>query len=1094
MELRATLFDTLQLYTPAGRRLEKRGSPTTRSLLAYLLIHRQQPTDRRRLAFLFWPNTTERAARRNLRQYLHHVRQVLTPLEINGELLLTTGSSLQINPQARIWLDVEAFQQKTTPQASPAELQEAIALYTGDLLQDLYDEWPQSLRQQLSQTFLQSLARLTQFFLQTGRLDEALHYAQRWQQTDPLDENAIRHLMHILARQGNRPRALQTYQHFAELLQKELQATPLPETQSLYQAIQQGNLPQIETTLHPAPRRVQPPAPSQAVQLQDESIPLVGREQFLQQVAERIAQAAHGQGGVLLISGEAGIGKTRFWQALQARTDKQISLLSGVCYELDSLAPFASLRQALQNSPVSTTLHPPNTSEKIKTLLTHLQAPASPTDDLRTTWGNALLTLSRTLAPRPTLLVLDDFHWADLPTWELFALLARQAQHAPLLAIGLLRPEDLTAPQRTLLRQMQRSQLVSLLSLPPLTPSETATLAAALLPERAQDAIFIQRLQRDTHGNPLFIIETIHALRESGRQMNVTPASIQHIIEARIDRLEASSRAALQAASVIGRSFSFTLLQEIADISPQEAVTLLEAWQQRGLVEETENGYDFRHDQIRSVAYNQLSLARRQYLHGRVADVLSSAIPQAEPAILAYHYARSARPMQALPWLIRAGEQALRLRSYHEARQFGLQAVNLLGKQPSPHLHGERIDIYLQLAQAYAFSGDLPRAIQTLNETREWARRLGDPLRLGHIYRRLAQFHWLQGKPEAAGEHARRALRAAEETGHLELERAALRMLGRVSIALAAFDDAIAFLNRHQHICQHHPHQASPADQAVGLGYLGVAYARVGAWEHAIQAAQQAVQQAEQNASHALPSPHAIFTRVQLAMVYADRHHWDRCLQALDPITLPEDQANWTPALYMTASLRGLAQAHQGNPAEGEHWLQHAIHWAEARNYRVFSYLPRLFLAQAQLLQGAYLQARQTAAQALNESQAANNRWAVALAKSLLAEIEQHTPTPNWEQVENLLLQAVQLLRDVRARPDLARTYLQLRRLYDRAGRVAWAVDCHFRAVTIFEELDMRDALQAAQGHPGNRRGGAVFVNLPLRGPNPPEPSNLPPR
>ena len=77
------------------------------------------------------------------------------------------------------------------------------------------------------------------------------------------------------------------------------------------------------------------------------------------------------------------------------------------------------------------------------------------------------------------------------------------------------------------------------------------------------------------------------------------------------------------------------------------------------------------------------------------------------------------------------------------------------------------------------------------------------------------------------------------------------------------------------------------------------------------------------------------------------------------------------------------------------------------------------------------------------------------------------------------------LLRQVRARPDLARTYLSLRRLYDRAGQIAWAVDCHFRATTIFDELRMEDELRATQGHAArNRRGAIVIPNLPLRGPN----------
>ncbi|MBI4631750.1 MAG: hypothetical protein HY740_08570 [Chloroflexi bacterium] len=79
----------------------------------------------------------------------------------------------------------------------------------------------------------------------------------------------------------------------------------------------------------------------------------------------------------------------------------------------------------------------------------------------------------------------------------------------------------------------------------------------------------------------------------------------------------------------------------------------------------------------------------------------------------------------------------------------------------------------------------------------------------------------------------------------------------------------------------------------------------------------------------------------------------------------------------------------------------------------------------------------------------------------------------------------MQILRQVRARPELARTYLALRKLYDRAGQIAWAVDCHFRATSIFEELGMSEELRLAQGQAaGDRRGAVVIPNLPLRGPN----------
>ena len=94
-------------------------------------------------------------------------------------------------------------------------------------------------------------------------------------------------------------------------------------------------------------------------------------------------------------------------------------------------------------------------------------------------------------------------------------------------------------------------------------------------------------------------------------------------------------------------------------------------------------------------------------------------------------------------------------------------------------------------------------------------------------------------------------------------------------------------------------------------------------------------------------------------------------------------------------------------------------------------------------------------------------------------------PFPQWTQIESDLIESMHLLRQIRARPDLARTYLSLRRLYDRAGQIAWAVDCHFRATIIFDELELDNELRFAQGQAARERQGAVVIpNLPLKGPN----------
>ncbi|GAB4485539.1 MAG: hypothetical protein OHK0031_09630 [Anaerolineales bacterium] len=1091
--MRATFFETFRFYQSDGSLLEI-GSPTLRSLFAYLLLNRRQPSDRRRLAFLFWPNASESAARRNLRQYIHRIRAALGAA---GELLTISGSTIQFNPQAPLWLDVEAFAHGLRPEASLPEVQAALALYSGDFLQDFYDEWCQNESERLRALYLSGLDRLTRELQAAGRIEEALPFAAAWVKAEPLDENAHCRQISLYALKGERSHALGLYQTLTEMLKRELGVSPMPETVALWRKIQNGELP----GLPPDSARAQMRRPERAPAPPAESAsrwPLVGREAELNLLEESYQQAGRGQGQILLISGEAGIGKTRLIQEFLARHPES-AVMQSACYELEAITPFAALRRALEENPALRALlnlqsFSPSETRLLLTLAPGLslfpspaETPAASEAPLAEAWLEALSLISRAQSGKTLCLVLDDLHWGDASTWEGLAAFARRPKRPPLFILGLCRLEELPGEQRAILRILENNRQTQHLRLPRLAASQASQLVKILLPERADDFSLVERLTQDTAGNPFFIIETVRALRESGMRLQPErlPPSIQRVIESRLERLPAASREALSVLAALGRAFSLTLMEEICQMDSEACVTCLEEWLARGLLEENSAGdYDFRHDQIRQAAYASLSQARRQLLHGRIARALQQTIPPADPPTLIYHFSRSDQPLQALPLLIRAGEQALRLRSYHETRAFGQQAISLLGQMPGPRQSSERIDINLQLAQAYAYTGDLQRAIEILDEISQMAHSLGDESRLGQIFRRSAQFFWLLGRPALAADYARRSLRVAEELNDPELLFAALRMLGRVSIALAAFDDAIAYLMRYVNLHENAPVRP-PDDLPIVLGYLGVAYARVGALERAQTSAARGLALAEEKAASGGAASSVLFARMQQAMVQASLHEWQPCLQTLESLPQTPAEEEITPALYMALSLRGYALAQSGLPAEGIADLQSAVTWAERRRYRVFDYLPRLFLAESLLLAGQLDAAQSQTLRALEDAQKAENRWAQAIGQRLLAESLSRQPMPDWAQVEANLIQSMRTLRQLRARPDLAWTYLALRRLYDRAGQIAWAVDCHFRATTIFEELGMNEALRAAQGQARHeRRGAVVFHNLPLIGPN----------
>ena len=1095
ISLRAYLFKSLRLEVDAGAPLEL-GSPLMRSLLAYLLLNRQHPSDRRQLAFIFWSRGTESAARRNLRQYLHRLRQAFEGLEFSDELILTTGNTVQFNPAIDIWLDIDVFKAKTRNDASLADLEEGIALYRGDLLSDLYEDWCDDERLVLRQRYLQSLDFLSEKLQESYRPEDALEITRKWIVAEPYEENAHRRLMSLYVELGKRNQALQHYQRLKEELAKGLGAEPLPETQSLVEMIQSG-----------AVRRSQPvsalPTKSE-IAPQPPTLPMVGRQLELSKIRAAWEQAKVGRGRFILLTGDSGIGKTRLLHEYLLSADPN-STLQSLCHEVEAMVAYAPLRSILYDALARFD------EVELPDLQPWLIALTQILPDLRRRFPNLpvwqpdrrekiqtpeaitqiffALTKGNGTHATPILLTLDDLHWADSLTWELLDVLMHRLGSIPLVVVGSCRLEDLSPEQERLLRAFKRKDAFTHLPLNRLSLDESATLAKYLLEDAHYDAYFFQRLYQETEGNPFFIIEGIRSLREGeqparlpfggGQERGANlPPPIQSLIEARLDRLDAQSQELLGIASAIGRAFTFSLLEEVSELPAKEVIAFIEAWQQKGLVTESSAGYDFSHDKIRQVAYAGLSRARRQYVHRCIAQIFENAVIPVDAATLAHHYSRSDQVIKALPYLTEAGEQALRIHSYHEARQFGSQAVSLLGRQSGPRQHQERIDLNLQLAQAYAFSGDLSRAQEMIEQAEQLAAQFRDEARLGRVFRRAAQIHWLRSNAKAASDYAHRALRVAEEQQDVSLLRAALRMLGRSSIALAAFDDAIAYLLRYVNLedSQYHP------NLLVVYGYLGVAYARVGSWERALDAAERGVELArEQGAASTIA-----FAMAPLAYVHAARQNWNACKGILDAI--PEISAisdDFTPLQFTLTGLRGLVRAHLGNPADGALIIRETLQWVAATDYRVFHYLPRIFLAESLVLAKEFFAARKEAEEALVAARHEGNRWAEGVTLRLLAEILSRSDKPDWLIVEEYLIASVRILRRIRARPDLARTYLALRRLYDRAGQTAWAVDCHFRATSIFDELGMGEELRVAQGQAaGERRGAVVILDMDLRGPN----------
>ncbi|ESA38603.1 wd40 repeat-containing protein [Leptolyngbya sp. Heron Island J] len=239
--LRISLFGGLTIAYQQ-QPLRNLGSSRTQSLLAYLLLHRHSNQSRQQIALALWPDSLDSQARTNLRKELHNLRRHLPQAEAYLEI---NASQLGWQNQAPFWLDVEDFEQVLITVDNQAEgeaissLEQAVALYTGDLLPAMYDEWLYPIREKFQQQFSQALAQLVDILRKQEKYSPALTYAERLLRLDPLKEATYQRLMQLHNQLGNRATALQIYHQCMTILRDELGVDPSSKTQEIYRQLLQ---------------------------------------------------------------------------------------------------------------------------------------------------------------------------------------------------------------------------------------------------------------------------------------------------------------------------------------------------------------------------------------------------------------------------------------------------------------------------------------------------------------------------------------------------------------------------------------------------------------------------------------------------------------------------------------------------------------------------------------------------------------------------------------------------------------------------------------------------------------------------------------
>lgn len=582
--------DRLRIYLFGEPRFEMHGAahafkapPKTLPLLAYLLLNRRGPVARETLAAALWPDAEQREAFSNLRRHLHYLVKALPPTNGNAPWIRAGQKTLAWNPESPYWLDIETFEAEIQERALRAR---AVRLYSGNLYERCAEDWIDFERERLRTLQLSALAQLSAEARERSSFVEALQYAQLILAADPWREDALRTIVEIRMLLGDRAGALAEYERFAQRLREELQTEPLAETQHLYHRI-----------------RGLKDAPGAESARAGGAVTLIGRQNEYATLRDEWQRATRGEGRSILLGGEAGIGKSTLVQALaDSVTENGGVVLRGAAtpHEDAALAAFAPIADALDAD---------------------LSAPlASETERLRSFEHFAGLLAQRS-ENAPLLVIVEDLHWAGSTTFELLRYLLLRLASVPVLFVATYREFETprTHPLRSLRRQLAKTRRCTTMALSALSREDAAALACLCAGKNLTDDL-LQRIYQRSDGNPLFVVELVRELRNSGP--DAVPGSIHEIVRERLGRLGQDARSLLQAASVAGASPSAELLVEITGIREADALLAMDELIASHFMRQRADGVAFVHDVIRQSVYEGIRDDRKRAIHARAGFAL----------------------------------------------------------------------------------------------------------------------------------------------------------------------------------------------------------------------------------------------------------------------------------------------------------------------------------------------------------------------------------------------------------------------------------------------------------------------------------------
>jgi class 3 adenylate cyclase/tetratricopeptide (TPR) repeat protein/ABC-type transport system involved in cytochrome c biogenesis ATPase subunit len=822
---------------------------------------------------------------------------------------------------------------------------------------------------------------------------------------------------------------------------------------------------------------------------------LIGREDELDFLLERQRLAWKGEGQIVLISGEAGIGKSRLAAALAERiAGEPHTRLRYQCSPYDTnsaLRPFTAQLERAAGFKTDDTSE--QRLDKLEALLamsaSRIEAVApnfaallsipfgeryaslelSPTQQRRRTLA-ALLDHFEGLARRqPILLSFEDVHWADATSLELLDLTVDRVRHLPVLALFTFRPEF--EPPWVGLPN------VGSLTLGRLNSNDVENMVSRVTAGRVLPVEVMKQIVAKTDGNPLFVEELTKTVLETGILVEdaegyrlerplpplAIPETLQDSLMARLDRL-APVREIAQLGAAIGREFSYSLVRALVGRDETALKHGLAQLEQAGLVfrrgEPPEAVYSFKHALVRDAAYESVLKSRRHQLHGQIARALEerfAEIVASQPEIVAHHFTEAGLVDPAIEYWLKAGVKAYSLYANEDAVRFFERALTLLKKLPETRDNFERaVDIRFQLRNALLPLGETDRVLRSLDELDPILASLGDKLRSAQYAAYRCNHHFLIGEQRRAIEFAETAIRLAREHGDRGVLSESLYRLGQSYNALGEYRQAITLLEQSLEFDADVPRRDRfnqfTVPSVVKRTWLVMALVECGHFDAGMSYAKRALEIAE-GAEHPLSE---VLGWLSIGHVLLRKREIEGAVSALERGLDLCDRWSlqvWRPRLV---SDLGVAYARSGRAKEGLELAQQAVSGAELMHVIVDRPGLLVRLGQVLLMAGRIEAALKLGQEAAEIAVAHEAKGDEAWARFLIGRSCCASDPKDLDESEKQLDIALRLAAGCEARPLAAFCHTTLSGICGQRGDHARAQEFDAAAAATYRQLGMR--------------------------------------